>query len=110
MFLGKVIAKVTRAERFDGFYIWDHNRGLSLGEYIFIPEGVGETYLKHEQGHTKQSYILGWFYLFIIGIPSIVWAGCFNGYRRKHNVSYYAFYTERWADKLGGVNRYQAQG
>lgn len=108
MFLGAIVCKVTQAKRTNGFCIWRFTRGLSLGEYIFIPECVDNDYKKHEIGHTKQSYILGWLYLFIIGIPSIVWAGCFEWYRRKYNVNYYAFYTERWADMLGGVNRYQA--
>ena len=64
-----------------------------------------QQYCAHEFGHTLQSQKLGWLYLFIIGIPSIIWAGCFEGYRKKHNISYYTFYTEQWADRLGGVKR-----
>lgn len=63
--------------------------------------------LKHEYGHQKQSQMLGWLYLFVIGIPSIVWAGthqCFWKSLKKHNIPCYWFYTEKWANKLGGVN------
>lgn len=79
--------------------------GISLGMYVIVPEGAGDNYVKHELGHCEQSKMLGWFYLFAVGLPSIVWA-CIHTYcaaaRRK---SYYWFYTERWADKLGGVSR-----
>lgn len=78
---------------------------ISLGNFIFVSDASDEETIKHEYGHTRQSYMLGWLYLFVIGIPSIVWAGCFERYRQKHNISYYAFYTERWADRLGGVKR-----
>lgn len=56
----------------------------------------------HEYGHVKQSRILGPLYLFVIGIPSLLWA-CW--YRKHKRGSYYAFYTEKWADRLGGVIR-----
>ena len=49
-----------------------------------------------------QSRMLGWLYLFVIGIPSILWAAWWN---EGQNRSYYSFYTERWADRLGGVER-----
>lgn len=87
---------VTRWKRFDG---------VSLGQFIFVNENESERTVKHEYGHTRQSLMLGWFYLLAIGLPSLIWAGCFGKYRVKHNVSYYKFYTERWADKLGGVER-----
>ena len=86
-------------------HIWNRSGGLSLGKYIFVPTNSNFDYVKHEYGHTLQSKRLGWFYLLVIGLPSLVWAGCFKSYRKKHNVSYYAFFTESWADKLGGVER-----
>lgn len=119
--LGYIILKATKAEHYCGHYqkgvtaevySWKHNGGLSLGKYIFIPfkpdtpfsYGVME-YISHEHGHSIQSRYLGWFYLLVIGLPSLVWCNCFGKYRAKHNVSYYDFYTEKWADKLGGVKR-----
>lgn len=54
----------------------------------------------HEWGHTRQSLYLGPLYLLIIGLPSIIWAMIHTPNSKK---SYYFFYTERWADKLGGI-------
>lgn len=107
-FLGAVVKSFTGAKHICNYneaklHSWKLKGGLSLGKYIFIPKGVGVNYIKHEYGHTLQSKYLGWFYLIVIGLPSIIWAGCFEGYRKKHKVSYYAFYTEKWANKLGGV-------
>ncbi len=83
---------------------WKFRTGLSLGLFLFIPGGdYGKDFLVHEYGHTIQSLILGPFYLFGIGIPSVVWCNlpwCIR-YRRKKNCSYQSFYTERWANKLG---------
>lgn len=54
-------------------------------------------------GHAKQSRLLGPLYLIVIGLPSILWAGIHGKVAPRK--SYYWFYTERWADRLGGVGR-----
>jgi hypothetical protein len=74
--------------------------GISLGRHIIINDRNrnDESEKMHEWGHTRQSLMLGWLYLPIIGLPSILWAS-----RRRRN--YYSFWTERWADTLGGVRR-----
>ena len=84
---------------------WKYKSGVSLGQFIFVSENASENTIKHEYGHYKQSLLLGWLYLFVVGLPSIIWAGCFKEYRKKNGVSYYEFFTERSADKLGGVIR-----
>lgn len=84
---------------------WDLLSGMSLGHFIFVYSSLMTTTVKHEYGHTIQSRYLGWLYLFVVGLPSIVWAGCFGNYRKTHSISYYSFYTEKWADKLGKVQR-----
>lgn len=92
-------------------YTWKFPyNSMSLGKFIFIGNKVYATRymdntLKHEYGHTIQSKYLGWFYLLVIGLPSLGWAWLGEGYRVKHKRSYYWFYTESWADKLGGVER-----
>ena len=58
----------------------------------------------HEYGHSIQSKILGPLYLLVIGLPSIIWAGLFEKYRNKHKISYYSFFTEKWANKLVGLS------
>lgn len=79
--------------------------GISLGTFIFINryQCTNDT-INHELGHAVQSMILGPLYLIVIGIPSIIWAGI-HKYDPNDKNSYYRFYTERWADKLGGVTR-----
>lgn len=117
--LGAIVKKVCKAKYCITYkdatvYTWNILGGMSLGKYIFVPftrEDIPmhyefcSNYIMHEYGHTIQSKYLGWFYLLVIGLPSLIWARCFNGYRQKNNVSYYDFYTEKWADKLGGVER-----
>ena len=108
MLVGYLVKIFTKARKVDNYYEYDVPFGsISLGEYVFICPAHyddGDT-LKHEYGHTLQSRYLGWLYLPVIAIPSIVWAGCFDWLRRKRGISYYSFYTEKWADELGGVKR-----
>ena len=79
--------------------------GISLGRYIIVRDMMqdytGRTE-RHELGHARQSRLLGPLYLLVIGLPSLLWAAWWHAGR---GVSYYSFYTERWADKLGGVER-----
>ena len=108
MLAGLILKIVTRAYNAGDHYRFFVKFGsVSLGEYVFLcpAHWDDEKVLKHEKGHTKQSYMLGWLYLPFAFLPSFIWAGCFGWYRKKHNVSYYDFWTEKWADKLGGVIR-----
>ena len=78
--------------------------GISLGRYVVINTYQCRTQtIRHELGHCKQSRMLGPLYLLVIGLPSILWAGLHR--RIAPDKSYYWFYTEKWADKLGGVRR-----
>lgn len=88
-----------------GVYLWKLSGSISLGHYVLLDRRANETTLKHEQGHQKQSHYLGWLYLLVIGLPSIIWAGLHSYTIIGRKKSYYWFYTEAWADKLGGVNR-----
>ena len=76
--------------------------GITLGEYIIVGTRQQLT-VRHEFGHVRQSRMLGWLYLSVIGLPSVLWA--WLGDRIAPGKSYYWFYTERWADRLGGVER-----
>ena len=77
---------------------------VSLGPYILLNQRFCDTAsLNHEYGHTRQSTYLGPLYLAIIGLPSILWA--YVQGRHWISKSYYWLYTERWADRLGGVKR-----
>lgn len=79
------------------------NAGISLGNFIFLDTDryISNNDIKHEYGHSIQSKILGPFYLIIIGIPSFVG----NIIDRIKPIDYYNQPWEKWADKLGKVNR-----
>lgn len=79
---------------------------VSLGNYLIFDKRtcLSNNSFLHEYGHQKQSKMLGWLYLPVIGLPSL----CINIYSRifeKTAVWYYSKFPENWADKLGGVKR-----
>ena len=97
---------------------WQPKSSVSLGLFIFITKepyfyeklkdeySMGELSSRlrvHEYGHTIQSLILGPLYLIIIGIPSTLWGFMpnLNRKRREEKLSYFSFFTEKWANQLG---------
>ena len=72
--------------------------GLCLGYYTFSPNIFKKV--RHEYGHYRQSLMLGPLYLIAIGLPSLAWVLTY----RMFGKPYSWFYTEKWADYLGGVN------
>ena len=86
-------------------YVGANRGGVTLGDKIFISKCYHGEYLNmiiaHESGHVKQSLYLGPLYLIVIGIPSILWAWSHRWIAPRK--SYYDFFTERWANKLGGL-------
>lgn len=113
--VGLLVMLFTRAFKVGEFWATTHAHfGVSLGHFIiFGVKGnnfATATTLAHECGHQKQSLYLGWFYLLVIGLPSIVG----NVYHRvahrkwtqqKRVMWYYSQPWEAWADRLGGVER-----
>lgn len=101
--LGLLLVLYFRGEKCtsNGVTYW-HSRGIlggiSLGDYIIV-NTHNTVVIRHEYGHSIQSVRLGWLYLVVVGLPSLLW-NIFHGER-----DYYSFYTEKWADKLGGVKR-----
>lgn len=79
------------------YYSKDFPGGLTLGEFIFTN---GPKHVKHESGHVKQSRILGPLYLPLIGLNSILHAALHDC--KAHGKEYDHFWTEKWADHLGG--------
>lgn len=87
--------------------VWGRRTSASLGLFIFITADAGEDFIEktkvHEYGHTIQSLILGPLYLPAAALPSMIWCmlPALVRYRAKRSISYYAFYSERWANYLG---------
>ncbi|MBE6876251.1 MAG: hypothetical protein E7496_05920 [Ruminococcus sp.] len=85
---------------------WDRDCCTSMGCFIFMDRHSFRHHrplLIHEYGHTIQSCFLGWLYLPVIFLPSVIWFSfpALNRFRKEKQYSYYRFYTERWANHLG---------
>lgn len=97
---------------------WKNKSSVSLGAFIFITDEpylyeklkdefsakeLAQRLLVHEYGHTIQSLIMGPLYLVVMGIPSTLWGfmPCCNKKRREEHLSYFSFFTEKWANHLG---------
>ena len=85
-------------------FLQKSNGGVTLGKYIFIYQDYMDKahVIKHECGHVKQSKILGPLYLIIIGIPSLLHAWFIHDYICE-NPDYEHWFTEKWANKLMGI-------
>lgn len=94
------------------YFIGGWYQGISLGDFVIL----GKCYknenrtINHEWGHTRQSLYFGPLYLILIGLPSALG----NIYDRIFHSEwdwkvsskwYYNQPWEKWADKLGGVDR-----
>ena len=97
---------------------WKKKVGFSMGLFIFIPpeprfynaekynytkEELQERLMIHEYGHSIQSLISGPLYFVVIGITSSIWSFSpkYSELRKNKSVSYFDFYTEKWANNLG---------
>ena len=89
---------------------WKLRSAMSLGMFLFLPEEdpfLPTPLWVHEYGHSVQSCILGPLFLPFVGLPSVLWASLYPRLRSsrlkkgKKSVSYYRFFPERWANRLG---------
>ena len=78
-----------------------YGRHVIYSNYIVALPNSTDKSLKHELGHSYQSQLLGWLYIPVIVIPSVL-HNLYCGIVRKmgYRPNYYSFYTEKWADKL----------
>ena len=98
-FLGKLTLRCERHYCFC-FIGAKMKGGISLGSFAFVSPSLGkrDCEVAHEvNGHTVDSKYLGPLYLFVIGIPSILYA-IFD-----FTECYHDFYTEVLADKHAGL-------
>ena len=110
-----VRTRVVNLEVEDGrLVVESKGTGISLGHIVFWSHESSRWHdldirnRAHELGHTKQSRLLGWLYLPVIGLPSISRAAYALAHREvtgRQWTRYYEGYPENWADRLGGVIR-----
>lgn len=75
---------------------------MGMGMFLFL--GCDDPQVRvHEFGHSVQSLILGPLFLPVMGIPSFLWCNlpCCKRLRKEKSVSYYTFYPESTANRLG---------
>ncbi len=79
--------------------------GVCLGDIIILKSNQDCDFSRrHELGHRRQSMMLGPLYLLIVGLPSV----CINIASRfspRISDSYYRYFPENWANKLGGNDK-----
>lgn len=97
-------AQYSREYHSSKVYLTRHTLGISLGKYIIVFQESGETTIRHEYGHSKQSLYLGPAYLIVIGIPSFT-MNLLSALHILDAKRYYSRWPENWADRLGGVSR-----
>lgn len=121
--LGLIVFLLQRKEQHYSYHgavvtEWESKSSISLGIFVFVTaepffagkfagkmriDELSDRLLVHEYGHTIQSLILGPLYLLVIGIPSTLWGflPSLNRRRREERISYFDFFTEKWANCLG---------
>lgn len=121
--LGSIVFLLHRKEQHYSYHgavvtVWKSKSSVSLGMFVFVTsepyfaekfaekmraDELSSRLLVHEYGHTIQSLILGPLYLLVIGIPSTLWGflPSLNRKRREKQISYFDFFTEKWANSLG---------
>lgn len=97
---------------------WQGKASMSVGPFVFVTadpyfadklagqysrEELAGRLLVHEYGHTIQSLVLGPMYLVIIGVGSTIWGWLPSLAKKRHEqqISYFAFFTESWANRWG---------
>lgn len=110
----RIFTKSVRIQYFKHctiYFLKNKRWGVSLGNNIFLGDiylRVSDSYrlktIQHEYGHSRQSQYLGLIYLLIIGLPSFLRATIWSLFKLESK-KYYQGYPEKWADKLGNVQR-----
>lgn len=109
-----IILTIVNPKRRRGYYhgailtYWKFSFSMGLGMFIFYghhdkEESYAKAVLVHEYGHTIQSCMLGPLFMFVIAIPSTVWAFTpkFANWRKEGKYTYFDFYPESWANYEG---------
>ena len=103
-FLVFLVSKKKPAEIYRGCVVthWGNRGSMGMGMFLFLGSDDPQVRV-HEFGHSVQSLILGPLFLPIMGIPSFLWCNlpACRWLRKEKNISYYSFYPESTANRLG---------
>ena len=99
----KNIKEPHSLHRFSVYTRWrDDLSGVSLGLFTFTGSDCMDDMKNHELGHCVQSLILGPLYLFVIGLPSLIWNRRWTKNLKRGGLqkNYFTFFTEKWAESI----------
>lgn len=96
--------KITGRKNYNNariLYIDGFPGGISLGRIILLGSRYSGNDMSkgHEYGHCRQSLMLGWLYLPLVGLPSIIRVMVWRSGKLDPR-GYYMGYPEDWANKL----------
>jgi len=101
----KNISRVGRYRQAQVFKGAGFRGAISLSWLIFLgTDADDERLVKHEYGHSLQSLFLGWLYLPLVGLPSLIRSSIWRSSRRETS-QYFKRFPENWADRLGKADR-----
>ncbi len=102
--------KRLRYKDVDIYFVEDFPGGISLSGIIILNKIEAflldsdsiksRRSLIHEYGHSIQSVWLGWLYLPLVGLPSLIRSILWTNSKRDSRF-YYKRFPEHWADALG---------
>lgn len=103
---GKSSRQLIRGVRYLRTFSLASGKAVALGEYVVVNWFASHDTVDHEFGHVRQSRMLGPLYLPLVGFQSLCHAAVhYDLCGKKKDKLYTHFWTERWADRLGGVRR-----
>lgn len=102
--------KRLRFKNVNIYFVEGFPGGISLSSIIILNKIEGflldsnsiksRRSIIHEYGHSIQSVWLGWLYLPLVGLPSLIRSIIWKKSKRESE-NYYKGFPENWADKLG---------
>ncbi|MGM0366902.1 MAG: hypothetical protein ACQEP5_10285 [Actinomycetota bacterium] len=99
--LRKNIAGALNYKECRVYLVKNFKGGISLSWLIFLDSRQDDMKnIAHEYGHSLQSLYLGWLYLAVVGLPSIIRSIVWKKYDLDPK-KYFRAFPEAWAERLG---------
>ena len=108
LFIYTIVKKNIKArkkyKKLQVYFVEGFPGGISLSFMTFLDIKYRDNLrvIDHEYGHSRQSIILGWLYLPVVGLPSIIRAAIWTKFKLAPS-DYYRAFPENWADRLAGI-------
>lgn len=102
---GKSLALTWNGRNWQVSYDFELIDGVALGPFAMLGNHYANwrNVIKHENGHTEQSLLLGPLYLPVVALPSVT-MNLLTRAKILRRDRYYLRWPENWANDLGGVS------